>query len=130
MKMSEGPTAKDFTFDREEYLGRMRRVETAMDKAGLDAFIAYSVSNQPGPVAYLSGYEPGLGLHYVSYFVIVPGGSPRYALVTNALWDKPKEKTWTDVVVAAVDLGPALVEFLPTSVKRLGVAGYKFFPMP
>jgi hypothetical protein len=57
-------------FHRDEYLSRMHRVEAAMDRAGLDALIAYSVSNQPGPVAYLGGYETRFGLHDVAFFVI------------------------------------------------------------
>ena len=107
----------------------MQRVEAAMDRAGLDALIAYSVSNQPGPVAYLGGYETRFGLHDVAFFVIAPRGHPRYSLLTNAFWDVPTERTWTDHVFVTGDFGTKLAEFIPTSTKRLGIAGYKFFPL-
>src|SRR5437899_6503799 len=105
----------------------MQRVEAAMERTGLDALIAYSVSNQPGPVAYLGGYETSFGLHDVAFFVIAPNGNPRYALLTNAFWDMPKERTWTDHVSVTSDFGTRLAELLPGSSKRVGIAGYKFF---
>jgi Xaa-Pro aminopeptidase len=123
------PVSKALAFHRDEYLSRMQRVEAAMNRAGLEALIAYSVGNQPGPVAYLGGYETSLGLHDVTFFVITPQGHPRYALLTNAYWDMPKEKTWTDDVFVTSDFGTKLAELLPSSTKRLGIAGYKFFPL-
>jgi len=121
--------SKSLTFQRDEYLSRIERVEAALDRVGLDALIAYSVSNQPGPVAYLGGYETSFGLHDVAFFVVAPKGNPRSALVTNAFWDAPKERTWTDHVFITSDFGMKLAELLPASIKRLGIAGYKFFPL-
>jgi len=122
--------SKSSSFHRDEFLIRMQRVEGAMDRAGLDALIGYSVGNQRGPAAYLGGYETSLGLHDVTLFVITPKGSPRYALLTNAYWDKPKERTWPDDIFVTGDFGKKLAELLPSSIKRLGIAGYKFFPLP
>lgn len=113
-----------------EFHERMRRVETALDKAGLDALIAYSVGNQPGPVAYLGGYEPRFGLNDVAYFVLVPGTRPTYALLGNAYWDKPATLTWTDHVLVTSNFAQELCTLLPSSAKRVGVAGYNFFPAP
>jgi Xaa-Pro aminopeptidase len=121
---------KALTFPRDEYLNRAQRVEAAMDRAGLDAFIAYSVGNQPGPAWYLGGYETSMGLHDVTFFVISPKGPPRYTLLTNAYWDMPKERTWTEDVIVTSDFGTKLAELLPSSTKRVGIAGYKFFPLP
>src|ERR1022692_362090 len=115
-------------FEREEYLRRVRLTESAMARAGLDALIAYAVKNDPGSVIYLTGYEPGLGLHDVAFFVIVPGGNPAYALLTNAFWDDPDGLTWVDEVVITNQFGPRLLKFLPESAKRIGIAGYSFFP--
>ena len=41
----------------------------------------------------------------------------------------PKERTWTDHVFVTGDFGTKLAELIPTSTKRLGIAGYKFFPL-
>lgn len=122
--------SKTAAFPREEYVRRARRVEAALERAGFDALVAYSVKNQPGPVAYLGGYEPCLGLHDVAFFLLVPGGHPRYALLTNAFWDNPQELTWADEVLSTSDFGGKLVEVLPSSVRRIGIAGYRFFPTP
>ncbi len=121
---------KTLSFTRDEFLRRAQRVQAAMEQAGLDALIAYSVKNDPGSVVYLSGYETGLGLHDVAFFAIVPGGHPRYALLTNAFWDNPHDRTWVDDVVITSDFGNKLVELLPASVRRVGIAGYNFFPTP
>jgi Xaa-Pro aminopeptidase len=107
----------------------MQRVETAMEHVGLDALVAYSVRNQPGPVAYLGGYESSFGLHDVAFFVIAPKASPRYSLLTNAFWDMPEQETWTDDVFITNDFGTKLAELLPSSTQRLGIAGYPFFPL-
>jgi Xaa-Pro aminopeptidase len=127
--MIETAVNQSLALDRGEYLNRMQRVEEAMERAGLDALIAYSVSNQPGPVAYVAGYETSFGLHDVAFFVIAPQGNPRYSLLTNAFWDNPKERTWADSVFVTSDFGTKLAELLPGSTKRLGIAGYRFFPL-
>ena len=117
-------------FSRVEYQRRMQQVEVALEQAGFDALIAYSVKNQPGPVAYLGGYEPNLGLHDVAFFAVVPNGHPRYALLTNAFWDNPQQLSWPDDIIITSDYGHWLSELLPGSVRRIGVAGYRFFPTP
>jgi Xaa-Pro aminopeptidase len=101
-----------------------------MHRAGLDALVAYSVGNQPGPVAYLAGYEPRFGLRDVAFFVLVPGERPRHALLAHAYWDNPGDATWVEDVLVMRDPGTRLVEFLPSSIERLGIAGYRFFPAP
>lgn len=117
-------------FAREEFLGRVRRVEAALEAEGLDALIAYSVRNAPGPVNYLAGYEPTLGLHDVSFFVIAPLGVPHYALLTNAFWDHHAERTWVDDVIITSDFGGTLARLLPHGARRVGIAGFQFFPAP
>ncbi|MSS73463.1 MAG: aminopeptidase P family protein [Candidatus Latescibacteria bacterium] len=117
-------------FPPEEFLRRAQQVEFAMERAGIDALIAYSVKNQPGPVAYLSGYEPCLGLHDVAFFGVVPGRRPSRTLLTNAFWDRPQERAWADEVLITGDFGAKLIGLLPGSVRRIGIAGYRFFPAP
>lgn len=122
--------AHSIGFSHEEFSRRIHRVERAMEDVGLDALIAYSVKNDPGSVVYLSGFESSLGLHDVAFLVIVPGGHPRYALLTNAFWDHPKEHTWVEDVIITNSFGNRLVELLPANLRRLGIAGYNFFPTP
>jgi len=117
-------------FEREEYLRRVHLTEAAMAHHGLDALIAYAVKNDPGSVVYLTGYEPGLGLHDVAFFVIARGQRPAYALLTNAFWDNPHTLTWVDDIVITNTFGIKLAELLPASARRIGIAGYNFFPTP
>ncbi len=86
-------------FAKSEFERRAAAVTARMDDAGLDALVAYSVRNSQGPVAYLGGYEPDLGLHDVAYFVLIPGESPDAILVTNGFWDDPAARTWVEDVV-------------------------------
>jgi Xaa-Pro aminopeptidase len=118
----------DAPFTRGEYARRVAGVERALDEAGLDALIAYSAGHQPGPVAYVAGYEPRFGLHDVAFFVLVPGQA--YTLLSNAFWDDPASLTWTDDVRVTSAFGPALADLLPGEVRRLGIAGLGFFPAP
>jgi Xaa-Pro aminopeptidase len=115
-------------FPREEYVDRARRVEAALEQAGYDALVGYSVKNAPGPVAYLGGYEPSLGLHDIAFFTVVPGGVTRCTLLTNASWDHPQKRTWVDEVIITSDFGDKLASVLPRSSRRIGIAGYRFFP--
>ncbi len=114
----------------DEYQTRMRRVQAAMAAAGLDALIAYSPGNEPAPVAYLGGYPLRFGLHDVAYFVIVPGMNPTYALLANAYWDKPPTQTWTTNVQVTRDFAKCLLDLLPSSLRRVGIVGFGFFPAP
>ncbi len=122
--------SEPLTFTREEFLRRAQQVEAALERHGFDALITYSVKNAPGPVVYLSGYEPSLGLHDVAFFVVVPHGQPRYTLLTNAFWDNPHERTWVNDVLITHDFGHRLVELMPGAVRRIGIGGYPFFPTP
>ncbi len=106
----------------------MRRIEALLEREQLDALIGYSVGNQAGPVAYLAGYEPRFGQRDVAAFVLVPG--QRYALVLYAYWDLPELHTWTEDVQLTRDLGATLRERVPDTARRVGVAGYSFFPAP
>lgn len=117
-------------FARSEFERRAAAVTARMRDAGLDALIAYSVRNSQGPVAYLGGYEPDLGLHDVSYFVLIPGGQPDAILVTNGFWDDPAERTWVDNVVISYKFESSLPELLPSTAQRIGVAGFDYLPAP
>ncbi len=117
-------------FTRDEYVGRIRRVEAEMRRAGLDALIAFSAGNNPGAVAYLGGYEPRMGLGDVAYFVVIPGGRPRCVLLANGFWDQPEKVTWTGETLITNDFGNRLAELLPVSSRWVGIAGYGFFPAP
>ena len=113
---------------RAEFEARVQRIEAQLERERLDALIGYSVGNRAGPVAYLAGYEPRFGQRDVAAFVLVPGRC--YALVLYAYWDLADLQTWTEDVHLTRDLGATLRELLPSSVRRVGVAGYEFFPAP
>jgi len=115
-------------FPTEEFVRRVRQAELVLDQNGLDALIAYSVGNQAGPTAYFAGYEPRFGRRDVAYFIIVPGPNPHYIMLANAYWDNVQEATWTNEVFVTPDPMTKLPEFLPSHIKRLGVAGLKFLP--
>src|SRR5262249_50614282 len=72
--------------------------------------------------------EPRFGRRDVAYFVLVPGPKPRYALLANAYWDNVRETSWTDDVFVIPDPISKLPDLLPSHVKRLGIAGLRFFP--
>ena len=115
---------------RDEMRDRVRRVEVALGAAELDMLIAYSVGNQAGPSAFLSGYEPRFGQRDVAIAAIVPGDRPR--LFAYAYWDHPAAHTWIDDVVVEPDLAvlaSRLAEAIPSSARRVGIAGHAFFPM-
>ncbi len=117
-------------FAKGEFERRAAAVTARMRDAGLDALIAYSVRNSQGPVAYLGGYEPDLGLHDVSYFLLIPGGAPEAILVTNGFWDDPASRTWVDDVVISYKFERSLPELLPSTALRIGVAGFDYLPAP
>ncbi len=112
-----------------EYMERRRRAEVALQRAGLDMLIAYSVGNQLGPAGYLCGYEPRFGQRDVSLFVLVPGGQA--TLIAYAYWDDPAARTWVDDVVvqpSLASIATVLAGLVPPAAKRVGIAGYLFFP--
>lgn len=116
-------------FPPEEYLRRTTAVERKLRDAGLDALVAYSAGHQPGPVGYLAGYEPSFGLHDVAFFVLA--GSPaRRTVLANAFWDLPETRACADEVLVTSDFASMLAQRLPSSVRRLGIAGLSFFPAP
>jgi Xaa-Pro aminopeptidase len=116
-------------FPRAEFERRWALVEAALERAGLDALIAYSVGNQQGPCGYLAGYEPRFGQRDVSVLVLVPGRRP--TLLAYAYWDRPASRTWVDDVIVDPSLprlAVKLAEIVPAAAKRIGVAGLLFFP--
>ena len=117
-------------FSKSEFKRRSDAVTSRMREAGLDALVAYSVRNSQGPVAYLGGYEPDLGLHDVAYFLLIPGGKPDAVLVTNGFWDDPAARTWVEDVVISYKFERSLPELLPRSASRIGVVGYDYLPAP
>jgi len=121
---------RELAFPVWEYQARAERVEAAMDQAGLDALVGYSVSNAPGPAAYLAGYEPRLGLHDVAFVVLAPGAGHRHALLTNAFWDGPANRTWMEEVVITADFAGRLAALLPDRARRVGIAGLPWLPAP
>ena len=100
-----------------------------MTEAGLDALIAYSVGNQPGPTGFLSGYEPRFGFRDIAVVIVIPGAAWR--LFAYAYWDRPADQAWIEDVVVEPNLGALAAKIaaaVPASAKRVGVAGYLFFP--
>ena len=113
--------------ERSEYERRCRLVEQAIASAGYDALVAYSVSNQPGAVAYLAGYEPSFGLGDVAFVVMRPGALGP-TLITNAYWDDVHLHDWPGEIVVTKAYVRAVIAHLPESCKRVALVGYDFFP--
>ena len=113
----------------EEFAERRRRVEDAMEKAGLDALIAFTATNLLGPSAYLTGYEPRFGPREVALVVLVPGG--RATLITYGYWDEIPQLPWIDEQIVKPDLDAIarlLAERIPRNAARVGIAGYPLLP--
>lgn len=116
------------SFAAEEYRRRLELLEAQLDEHGLDALVAYSVKNASGPVGYLAGYEPRLGLHDVALLLLAPNNPARRTLLTNAFWDCFDEFSWVDDVVLSSDFGHEIAARLSQGARRIGIAGYRFFP--
>lgn len=112
--------------DVEEYRRRLTAVRAAMAEHGLEGLIAYANKTHPGHVRYLSGYEPRLGIHDCALCVVT---GDRCALLTNAGFDLPQTLTWLKEVIVTGDFGSAIAEILPGSIRRVGIAGYRWLPL-
>ena len=115
-------------FSAEEYRRRLEVAEDQLIRHRLDALVAYSVKNAPGPVAYLAGYEPQLGLHDVALLLLTPHNRIRRTLLTNAFWDSFDDFSWIDEVVLSSQFAEEMTTRLPRHTARIGIAGYRFFP--
>jgi len=112
-----------------EFAERRRRAELATREAGLDALIAFSATNQRGPSAFLTGYEPRFGPKDVAVVVLVPGGKATF--IAYAYWDEIREMPWLDEGIVKADLlaiGRLIAERLPQQARRIGVVGHMLFP--
>jgi Xaa-Pro aminopeptidase len=112
-----------------EHADRRRRAEEAARRAGLDALIAFSATNQLGPSAYLTGYEPRFGPREIALVILVPGG--RATLIAYAYWDEIGPMPWLDEVVikpSLPEMARLAAERIPPGAKRIGIVGYPLFP--
>jgi len=114
--------------DRADYAARRKRTEEALARAGLDALVAYSVRNQPGPAAFLAGYEPRFGFRDVALVTLVRGGP--MTLFAYAYWDDAAAQTWLDTVIEPniPRLAARVASAIPARARRVGVAGLLFLP--
>ncbi len=113
-----------------EFQQRLKQVEAKLVEENLDGLIAYAVKNQPGSVVYLAGFEPRLGLHDVAYFVMSPGTQQPYTLITNAFWEHPQNRLGLGETIISSDFANFVAAVIPASARRIGIAGYRFFPLP
>jgi Xaa-Pro aminopeptidase len=113
-----------------EYQARQQKTLVMLEQERLDALVCYASKIIPGNVRYLTGYETRLGVHDAAFFLIVPGAQPEFTLLTNASWQYRPEESWASNVVLTNDFGNELAARLPASAKRLGVAGYRYLPLP
>jgi len=117
-------------FGEAEYQARVQHTLKGMEKAEIDAMVAFANKVMPGHVRYLSGYETRHGIHDFSFFVLAPGREP--ALLTNARWEDQRKMTWVrDIEIVGLDqAGDAIANRLPKSARSIGVAGYNHLPTP
>ncbi len=119
-------------FSTQEYDRRMNLLESELDKADLDAFLAFTSSwfRAPGAVCYCCGYEPVFGS---AMFLYVPSAAERHLLVSN-FWDvigRPEEQERQREEFHLVrDLGAEIARILPARARRLGVVSERSMPAP
>src|SRR6266536_3289214 len=93
-----------------EFRSRVERCAEAMQRAGLDALIAYASHVAYGSVRYLTGYEPWLAPEEWAFAVLCPGHGSELSLLSNSPWDfwefNRSQATW----VADVAVGSKWVE--------------------
>jgi len=118
-------------FSEDEYKVRVTRTTEALQRAEVDAVIAFANKVMPGHVRYLSGYETRHGIHDWSAVLLEPG-SGRCALLTNVSWEPLAEMTWMqDIRLTNLQkAGAVIAEWMPGNVRRIGIAGYTAFPTP
>lgn len=63
------------------------------------------------------------------FFLVTLRTSPEFTLLTNATWEHPQQQSWVKNVVLTSDFGREIVARLPSSVRRLESAGYKYLPL-
>ena len=117
-------------FSKAEYESRINKTLALLEEERLDALLCYASKIIPGNVRYLTGYETRLGIHDASYFLITPNTEPPFTLFSNASWEHPEELSWVQDVVVSSDFGREIAARLPSSTARLGVAGYRYLPVP
>lgn len=106
----------------------------AMQAHSLDAIIAYGSRVQYGHVRYLTGYEPWVAPEEWAFAVFTPGFRNEITLFSNSPWDfwdfNRAESTWVDDVIVGSKWVESISAQLPTTVKRVGIAGWAGFPTP
>lgn len=117
-------------FSDQEYDRRINALEVELDKANLDAFLAFTSSwfRVPGAVTYFCGYETLFGS---AFFLYVPSLSGRYLIIDN-FWDvigRPEEKEREREEFHQVkDFGETIAKILPSDVRRLGIVNERLMP--
>jgi Xaa-Pro aminopeptidase len=119
-------------FSIREYERRIRLLEDELNRAALDAFLAFTSSwfRSPGMVRYFCGYDSLFGS---AIFLYVPARGEQHLLVNN-FWDvigRPEEtERPLQEFHLTEDLGPKVARLLPADAHRVGVVGERFMPVP
>lgn len=113
-----------------EYQRRAEAVAQNLSTNGIDALVAYSAGNAPGPVEYLTGFRLAFGMNDVTYFVFDPRGGVggKGLIATNVYWEPAGPVPDTYDLVIDRDLLVRVPQSLPPNVRVLGIAGFDFFP--
>jgi Xaa-Pro aminopeptidase len=105
-----------------------------LDAAGLDALICYASRVEFGTVRYVTGYEPWLAPEEWAFAVLAPGHGAEISLLSNSPWDfwdfNRAQATWVSDVVVGSQWVRSIGERLPSSARRVGIAGWAGFPAP
>lgn len=117
-------------FSRHEFEDRMERVSRLMVQERFDALLCYASRIFPGSVRYLTGYETRLGIHDAVYFLITIKPVQTFTLFSNASWEHASEQTWVEEVVITSSFGVEISGRLNRTIRRLGVVGYNYLPVP
>lgn len=116
----------------QEYDRRMEHLRAELATAQLDAFLAFTSSwfRAPGAVCYCCGYNSIFGS---ALFLYVPSTQARHLFIDN-FWDvigRPEEEQREREEFHLVrDFGAEVAKVLPAGVRRIGIVGERYMPMP
>jgi Xaa-Pro aminopeptidase len=124
----------DLPFPLSEYSSRLKRVRTAMERAGLDALLVFGDMGDPGDLVYLSNFSPfgraGIVLPLDGDLRVVTDGVLHGEPINTYAWS-----TWVRDFVpvhrSPVEFAGALAAALNRAkAKRVGLVGSDHIPLP
>lgn len=105
----------EMVFPREEYQGRVRRLETVLGTLGVDAYIGSTPEN----LNYFTGFDP-LGLYFYQHLFFAPGMEAPSLLTHKCEKELARTQCWIDDI-AVWQHGDDPLEMTVAKLRELGV---------